>query len=165
MSETRDRTVAPWLRNLFAFALLATAAGALQAKTNLVAFGVHEAARQGSFEAGGIAWTCNGELCGGEGPDDMALWPEACAALVRESGPLVAFGSLAKRFDLAQLDRCNREGAQPAVPAAPSAAPAPAAPSAPAAAPAPPEAPNLEICNGADDDGDGEVDEGVRLTV
>jgi hypothetical protein len=137
--------------------------GVAQAKVGLIAFGAQAAARQGSFEAGGVSWTCNGELCGGDGPEDRTLWPSLCAALVREAGPVVAFGSLAQRFDGGELERCNREGAQPAAPTPPPPAPTPATPAAVAAAP--PTAANLEICNGADDDGDGEIDEGVRLTV
>lgn len=142
---------------------LVLSTGAAQAKVGLIAFGAKAAAHQGGFQAGGVSWTCNGELCGGDGPEDRELWPALCAALVRETGPVVAFGSLAERFDGAQLERCNREGAQPQTPATPTPAPPPATP--PSVEAAPPAAPNLEICNGYDDDGDGEVDEGVRLAV
>lgn len=164
-AETSRNSFRPLLRNsLVAFAVLVLGAGAAHAKVGLIAFGAQAAARQGTFEAGGIAWTCNGELCGGEGPEDRTLWPALCAALVRETGPVVAFGSLAQRFDGGELERCNREGAQPSAPP-PAPAPTPAPAVQPAVAAAPPAAVNLELCNGYDDDGDGEVDEGVRLAV
>jgi len=167
-SDTLLPSVRSSLRILAAgFVALLVSTGAVQAKVGLIAFGAQAAAHQGGFEAGGVAWTCSGELCGGDGPDDRSLWPEICAALVREAGPVVAFGSLAQRFGAGELERCNREGREvPAAEAVPPArAAAPASPPTEPPASAPPAEPNLEICNRHDDDGDGEVDEGVRLAV
>jgi hypothetical protein len=172
--------------------LLATfaAAAPVAAATDLLAFTRAESQRQGTFEAGGIAWSCGGELCSGSGPDDVALWPGLCAAFVKAAGPVAAFGSVKDRFDAAQLTRCNESAvvaapAAPPVPAAPARAPQAAPPPVPAPPPAPAAAAEIatqvqtvsstpaaaqpssgpELCNGLDDDGDGLVDEAVRVRV
>lgn len=153
------------------------AASPAAAATDLLAFTRGTSQRQGTFDAGGVAWTCGGELCSAKGPDDQSLWPGVCAAFAHEAGTVAAFGTVKNRFDAAGLATCN-QAAAPTLAAAPVAAAAPAAPAAPAppAAPAAPRAPapvagstaadvGVEICNGRDDDGDGAVDEGVRIRV
>ena len=153
--------------------LLGSAAPAI-AETDLLAFTRAVSERQGTFEAGGVKWTCGGELCSGKGPDDGARWPDLCAAFVREAGPVAAFGSIKVRFEGAALATCNEASAAvrtappaAAPQAAPSARPAsPPAEAVPAPAPAArAESGGAELCNGRDDDGDGAVDEGVSLRV
>jgi hypothetical protein len=145
------------------------------AASDLLAFTREAARRQGAFEVAGVSWTCGGELCSAKGPDDAALWPGLCAAFVREAGAVVAFGTPKHRFDAAAVAACNETGAAAAIPPSaparlaadpPAPARAPDPPAAPPAAPAPPAlGGGDEPCNGRDDDGDGSVDEGVRLRV
>jgi hypothetical protein len=182
----RPAPLFPLIRQLLAglpLICVLDAASPAAAATDLLAFTRGTAQRQGTFDAGGVAWTCGGELCSAKGPDDQGLWPGVCAAFVREAGAVAAFGTVKNRFDAAGLSTCNQAaGAAPAtppvaisVPAEPTAPAAPAAPAAPrapapvAASPAPAAIPAVdagtETCNGRDDDGDGAVDEGVRIRV
>jgi hypothetical protein len=173
--------IRPALAVLVTLAL--AAAAPVAAASGLLAFTRATSLRQGAFEAAGIAWSCNAELCTAQGPDDVALWPGLCAAFAREAGEVAAFGSLTSRFDAAALALCNATAAAgraavavaaPAVaamppdaerPSAPEAAVAPDGSAAPPAPARPRELGGAELCNGVDDDGDGQVDEGVLLTV
>jgi len=74
------------------------------------------AAKQGRVMAGTVEWVCESKSCKVRGPWDTP-GVQACAALAREVGRIVAYGRPGRQLDASQLAQCNSGVESPSQPA------------------------------------------------